>query len=128
MDLHGRNDRSGFAAWAAEDERRRVDEEATIGRLHAGDVDDAPASAHRRRGRGRAIALAVVAAIVLWVVVGLLRGPTVGADAFAAFESPRAVTMVETTTFPPFVVHVQGTVTEAGGASYTSTRSSWSSR
>ena len=75
-----------------------------------------------RRGRGRAIALLVFALIALWVVAALLRGPTLAADAFAAFESPRAVSATQTTTILPFVVQVQGTVTEATGNWYTSSQ------
>jgi hypothetical protein len=61
---------------------------------------------------------------VLWLVVGILRSPSIGADAFAAFEAPRTISAATTTIFPGippfFIVQVQATVTEPGGASYTS--------
>jgi hypothetical protein len=61
-----------------------------------------------------------VAVVALWVIVGLVRGPSLAAAAFAAFESPRTVSVTQTTTIPPFLVQVQATVTEPGGASYPS--------
>jgi hypothetical protein len=75
-----------------------------------------------RRGRGRPIAVVVLAVVVLWLVVGLIRGPSLAAAAFAAFESPRTVSVIQTTTIPPFVVQVEATVTEPGGASYPSSQ------
>ena len=74
--------------------------------------------------RRRRAALWAVGFVVLWLAIGFLRGPALGADAMAAFENPRLVTAVTTTTFPaipPFMlVQVQATVTEPGGAFYTS--------
>lgn len=74
-----------------------------------------------RRGR---VALFIIAAIAAWLVVGFLRGPTIGADAYAASESGKRASHVQTTTFPAvppfFLEQVEGTVTESTGAYYTS--------
>jgi hypothetical protein len=77
-------------------------------------------SGSARRWRRRQIAVVAVTVVAIWVLVGLVRGPSLAAAAFAAFESPRTVSVVQTTTIPPFVVEVQATVTEPRGASYPS--------
>lgn len=73
-----------------------------------------------RRSR-RAIAY-VLAIIVMYVLIGLVRGPALGTKAFADSEAPRDVSAIHTTTLPPFIVTVTGTVTEAEGASYMSSQ------
>ncbi len=78
-------------------------------------VAEVPGS-RRPRGRPR-IALLVFFAIVFWLIAGLVRGPSLAAHAFTAFEAPRSVSAITTTTFP-LVVSVEGTVTESTGASY----------
>ncbi len=74
--------------------------------------------------RRRQVAFVALVLVALWLVVGFLRSPSIGADALAAFEAPRTISSATTTTFPAippfFIVQVQATVTETGGASYTS--------
>jgi hypothetical protein len=70
------------------------------------------------------VALVALAFVALWLVVGFVRGPAIGVDGLAAFEAPRTISAATTTTFPAlppfFIVQVQATVTEPGGAAYTS--------
>jgi hypothetical protein len=84
----------------------------------------AQSSTSTRVPRRRQVAFVAPVLVVLWLVVGILRSPSIGADAFAAFEAPRTISAATTTIFPGippfFIVQVQATVTEPGGASYTS--------
>ncbi|HEX7949751.1 MAG TPA: hypothetical protein VF494_05335 [Candidatus Limnocylindrales bacterium] len=73
------------------------------------------------RGRRGRIAVLVLAAFALWLIIGLVRAPTLGAAAFAAFESPRTVSAIRTNGMPLYV-SVEGTVTEATGNWYTSSQ------
>lgn len=70
---------------------------------------------------GRRSVILVVLAVVAWLMVGLVRAGSLGAAAFAAFESPKSVSAVTTTPLA-LIVSVQGTVTEATGTSYTSSQ------
>ncbi len=96
--------------------RRRSREEVDTQTLAA--VPGTKSTGRRRRGT---IAALVVAAFVLWLIIGVVRAPSLGAAAFAAFEAPRTVSAIQTTSMP-LIVSVQGTVTEATGTWYTSSQ------
>jgi hypothetical protein len=76
--------------------------------------------------RRRRVAFVAVVLVALWLVVGFVRSPSIGVDGLAMFEAPRTISAAATTTFPAippfFIVQVQATVTEPGGAAYTSSQ------
>jgi hypothetical protein len=74
--------------------------------------------------RRRQVALVALVLVALWLVVGFVRSTSIGMDGMATFKAPRTISVATTTTFPVispfFVVQVEATVTEPGGAAYTS--------
>jgi hypothetical protein len=76
--------------------------------------------------RRRHVAFVALVLVALWLAVGFLRSPSIGVDGLSAFETPRTISAATTTTFPAippfFIVQVQATVTEPGGAAYTSSQ------
>jgi hypothetical protein len=74
--------------------------------------------------RRRQVALVALVLVALWLVIGFVRSPSIGVDGLATFEAPRTISAATTTTspfIPPFfIVQIQATVTEPGGAAYTS--------
>jgi hypothetical protein len=77
-----------------------------------------------RRGVGL-----VLAALVVWAVLGFVRAPAVARDYYLSRQGTARVTQIGETVFPaipPFWgVSIQGTVTEASGVAYTSAMLLW---
>jgi hypothetical protein len=86
------------------------------------------ATNRRHRWRGRVL-LTVLALVLIWLVAGFSRAPSVASDYLVRTESPKRVSDVTTSLvpgIPPFwVVTVSGTITEATGTHYSSSQILW---
>lgn len=75
------------------------------------------------------VGVIIALAVAGWVVAGFLRAPALARDYLEHLERPKqlsGVTMTLGPAIPPFwSVHVEATVTEPTGTSYTSARILW---